>query len=488
MCFSFNKNYLLFFLFPLFIVAAKGQYQIVDKETKAPVPYAHIQLTTEAKGAIANFDGFFVLDSSLNVNDTILISCIGYKNKSILIKTISAKNSIELEPRDQQLSEVVVTVKKSKFRTRKLGLTKKPKKIRSATDYTGTAKNGQEKAVWIPNDYSIQGILKSVNIYVSKVGYPNAHFRIHIYDCDPLTIQPSKELTHSNIIASGTKGNEWVEVDMTKEQIQVGENGCFIGIEWFDSPQSKFYRDTLSIKGYTYDDSKTKDTIYSRIRSGYGAVVGAIFQKYRKSKNKLWNKKDEKWINKGIMDETVFYTTDTFSDGRTFYGTPDNYLLPVLCININVAFPKGKVDVAYRAPKKRKLNRLEKTKKDLIKYPQSTVSELFSSLIKAFENDDIVYVFKYLCVYQKGQLDDVIDEFEEDIEAHKVTLAEDERVDIIKYLKEMQAKLTPASILKIDDKHFTFTFDNERYHLTIDRGIWKINPYSYRIYKPKHLR
>ena len=476
------KKFLLLIILHFFVISAFSQHQIIDADSKEPVSYAHIKSVNKLKVIISDYHGFFVLDSSFRKLDSIVISCIGYKQKKILLSEIIEKKVVELDPSTEDLSEVIVTAKKTKFKVKNLGITKKPKKLRFG-DFVVTGKNGEEKAMWIPNDYSIPGYLKSVNIYVTDLGYPDAHFRIHVYSCNKFETKPDSELTSSNIIASSTKGNEWVTVDMSNEQLRIGENGCFIGIEWFDSPKSKFHKDTVFSDGQTWDESKRKykDTTYSSIRSGNGTVLGGIFQKYRYSKNRFWIKEDNHWQNRGNFAESRMYTTDTFPDGRALLTTPDNYYLGVMCINIDVSFPKRKIDLVYKEPKRRKFNKLEKVKRDLSKYPQNNIHDFFSSLIKAFENDDIVYVLKYLCVYKEDQLNEVLSEFEN--EENENYLTDEEKDVIVNYFKELQSKLNLTELTKVDDKHFELSFDNMTYNLVFDDGLWRINPYSYRIYK-----
>jgi hypothetical protein len=469
-------------LLSFIVFTAKSQHEIVDSKTKAPVSYAHIKIANKSKGTIADFNGYFSLESSFTAKDTIIISCVGYISRSIIVKAILNNNLIELEPSSQVLSEVVVSVKRTKYRIKKLGVTKKPNKSGFA-DYAGIAKNGEEKAAWIPNDYSIQGNLKAINVFVSNLGHPDAHFRIHVYDCNPFETKPTKELTKSNIIASGTSGDHWVNIDMSDEQIQIGENGCFIGIEWFDSPKSKFHKDTIFNKGYGWSDGKKKDTTYSRIRSGNGVVLGAIYQKYRDSKNKLWHKNNNDWSNHGQMEGVKFYTNDTLPDGSTFLRTPDNHYQGVLCINIDVSFPKNKIDLTYEAPKKRKLNKLEKVKIDLFKYPQSNISELFSSLIFAFENNDVIYVFKYLSAYKEDQLNNILNELSSDNKNEGVIIPINERAKIIEHLKETLKDLNSYDLNKVNRHHFELKIKNDTYNLSVEDGLWKINPYTYRIYK-----
>lgn len=474
-------KYFILILFSFNILSVKSQNQIIDSESKEPVSYAHIKSVNKLKGVISDYNGFFVLDSLFRELDSIIISCIGYERKHILVSQILENKVVELTPSTQNLTEVIVTAKKTKYQLKSLGITKRPKKTRFA-GWPGTGKNGEQKAIWIPNEYSVPGYLKNINVYVSDLGYPDAYFRIHVYACNEFETKPDKELTKSNIIASATTGNEWVTIDMSNEHIQVGENGCFIGIEWFDSPKSKFHQDTIFNNGQTWDENKSqyKDTIYSRIRKGNGAVLGGIYQKYRHSRNKHWRKTSDGWMNSYLMD-SIMYTTDTLPDGNTYLRTPDNSYLGVMCINIDVSFPKNKIDLTYNEPKKRKLNKLEKVKQNLFKYPQNNINELFTSLIKAFENDDIVYVLKYLCVYKENQLNQIISEIDDGENDNYISNEEKDR--IVKNLSLFKSKLDLAVLTKIDDKHFELSVDNEIYNMIIDDGLWKINPYGYSICK-----
>lgn len=473
-------KYYLFFLLTFLSISANSQNQIIDSESKKPVSYAHIKLTNKSKGVISDFNGYFSLNPTFNAKDSIVISCIGYNKRTLLIGNLQKTKVIELSPNVENLSEVTYVAKKTRFQSKKLGIKKKPKKNRFA-DYAGTGKNGEEKAIWIPNDYSIAGYLKKINVFVTDLGYPDAHFRVHVYDCNKIETKPDKELTTTNIIASATKGNEWVTIDMSDEMIRIGENGCFIGIEWFDSPKSKYHQDTILNEGYTWQEGKRKDTIYSRVRKGNGAVLGAIYQKYRYSKNKLWRKVGNSWNNLGTFTDSMMNKTDTLPDGRTLLRTPDNHYQGVLCINVNVSFPKNKIKLSYKEPKKRKLNKLEKVKQDLFNYPQNNIYELFSSLIKAFENDDLIYVLKYLCIYKEDQLDEILSEILD--EQNENYISEEEKDKAVTYLKKLRTKLKSADLVKVDNKYFKIAIDNTTYNLIVDDGLWKINPYGYRIYK-----
>lgn len=474
------SKFLIFVTLSILTLTSTSQIRVVDSKTEKPISYAHIKSKNGTKGVIADFKGYFSLDNNFSNEDTIIISCIGYQAKELFIGNINSKNTIQLKASQQKIKEVIISAKKTKFKTRTLGVTNKQRGDHSFKN-AGTAMNGEERAVWVPNEYSVQGKLEYTNIYVTDLGYPNAHFRVHVYDCNPLEVKPGKELTNSNIIASGEEGDRWVKIDMREEQIRVGENGCFIGIEWFDSPQAKFYNDTIYKNGSIKRNDEWKDTIYTIQRKGNGAVLGSVYKPYRFTKNKMWQKKDSIWVRFGYNpSDTIFYKTDTLRNGETYYKTPDNHYHAILSINIEVAIPKNKADLAFDSPKKRKLNRIEKEKVDLFKYPQSSISELFSSLIKAFENDQIIYVLKFLCVYQEDELKEILADL--DTESQNL-IKDEERTKIVEYFKKVYAKIEDSQLDQVDNKHFKLTVENETYNLIVDKGLWKVSPYSYKIYR-----
>ena len=105
-------KFLTLILFSLTVLTGISQHQIIDTESKEPVSYAHIKSTNQQKGVISDYNGFFELDSSFLQLDSIIISCIGYNKKRILVRQLSENKVIELTPSSQNLSEVIVTAKK----------------------------------------------------------------------------------------------------------------------------------------------------------------------------------------------------------------------------------------------------------------------------------------------------------------------------------------------------------------------------------------
>jgi hypothetical protein len=108
------KNITLRFLVTFLIAGnafAQQSYKgtIIDSKTKSPVPYASIKVNHKKTQSIANADGRFSLSSDLFlVRDTIIISCVGYRPKSVPVKSLAVTPVIKLDPVIFQLTAVDV--------------------------------------------------------------------------------------------------------------------------------------------------------------------------------------------------------------------------------------------------------------------------------------------------------------------------------------------------------------------------------------------
>jgi hypothetical protein len=74
------------------------QGTIVDSKTKSPISYASIKVKNKKIQSVANADGRFSLSSDIFLlQDTIIISCVGYLSKSVPINTIEVSPVIKLQ-------------------------------------------------------------------------------------------------------------------------------------------------------------------------------------------------------------------------------------------------------------------------------------------------------------------------------------------------------------------------------------------------------
>jgi hypothetical protein len=71
---------------------------IVDKTSRAPVPYVHVFLTSGLSGAISDLNGEFSIVISSAKNDSLRFSSIGYKTQKLPVKNfLTLKRTVEFE-------------------------------------------------------------------------------------------------------------------------------------------------------------------------------------------------------------------------------------------------------------------------------------------------------------------------------------------------------------------------------------------------------
>ena len=85
--------------------------KIIDKQTGKPIPYANIK-TSKYSGVISNEEGYFTIHAEDDNLKTLIISCLGYQNKTLNIQDIKTLNFIiPLEEAINQLNEVYISNK-----------------------------------------------------------------------------------------------------------------------------------------------------------------------------------------------------------------------------------------------------------------------------------------------------------------------------------------------------------------------------------------
>jgi len=220
--------------------------KVVDIESKKPISYATISLVGTNLGTTANFEGNF----KLKIRDTTVIynleiSALGYHKRQI-----NTKNLIKIILLERQIYEVpIVTVQGQKTKTRRMGVNL----FSTQTSSYGTCASFNLQAVlYIPNEYQIEGWVKSVSYYITKDrGILNTPFRVNIFDKNDTLEQPGKDILNRSIIISGDKNGGWITVDIDSLHIPFIKNGIFVGMEWLYDSTKYHYKST--------DESGTHD-------------------------------------------------------------------------------------------------------------------------------------------------------------------------------------------------------------------------------------
>lgn len=228
--------------------------RVTDKSTKEGVPFCVVKVKDKNEGVYTDENGRFAFTANPDSAKVFLFYCLGYVKKEIPTQQFGSDSiMVDLQKDITSLKEVVIKNKSGKAHTDYIG---KRKSKHRGDCYQ---KYGEEDAVFLKADKNRDGVLKEVAVYVTNEGVPDSKFRIHVYTKDSVTNLPAVELTDSNLIVHGTKGNEWVKVDISKKEIHIDE-GVFIAVEW--------------ISGHGNTDKSLQSAKHAEVNNHNGQVIG----------------------------------------------------------------------------------------------------------------------------------------------------------------------------------------------------------------------
>jgi len=239
--------------------------RVVDKDRKG-IPFAVVEAKDRNQGVYCDENGIFSFTGNAEEIKTLLFFCLGYEKKEISTEILPMDSIIVML--NMATSSLNMVTIKSKTGKRVSGVLGKKHPEHDGECYRFY---GSETAIKLnAEDDKQDGILKTVNVYITKEGDWRTKFRIHIYEYDSL---PGREITDSNIIVQAEKANSWVKIDLSNKRIPVNE-GVFVSVEWISgfgntekSLQSEKHPEVTNyngqVLGLTDDYGKASKT-YSR--------------------------------------------------------------------------------------------------------------------------------------------------------------------------------------------------------------------------------
>jgi hypothetical protein len=196
----------------------------LENDTKEPIPYATIKYfenSTFSHGDYSSEAGIVDLQKKINF-DYIEISCIGYETKKIYKSELS-DGAIYLYRKINLLNEVIVP--RNKHNTEIIGYLNRKK-----SNKTEEIVKGYSNAVLIKNIGKQDKLIKSIIFCIKKPKY-DVDFRLQLFKVNN-KIFPGEELLPQNFICKIKSGDkESIEVDISKFNISLPENGIFVSIE-----------------------------------------------------------------------------------------------------------------------------------------------------------------------------------------------------------------------------------------------------------------
>jgi len=203
---------------------------VKDSTTQKSIAYSSIALLNN-KGTYSDEFGNFELDIKNSIYDTLKISTVGYKAKYIPLLKFKNKDIVNLtfllEPRIEELDEVVISNKKIKYNDKVTLGEKKDGNIGKSSLI------GYETCIYIENPRKTTGKVKKVyvNLKKDKSASYVATFNIKFYEYNETTQKPDKELYNKNIFVYPKNKKYTLWVDVENFDISMPENGICIGIE-----------------------------------------------------------------------------------------------------------------------------------------------------------------------------------------------------------------------------------------------------------------
>lgn len=216
---------------------------IKDKENKTALQYVSIGIANKGVGTVSNVEGKFSLaiDESIHRNDTVSFSMLGYRTKKIAITKLHLpNNSIELEPQDHLLDEVVVRFVKPK--ARKIGRSSKGLGLMHYNFYSYYEKDVDDR---LSKEIGMQFKLKkdckvnNLNFNITSNEFRSLKFRLNFYKIE--NDFPSQSIIDKDIIfeiQNEFKG--WYTLDLQPYEIYLDKENedIAVSIQWVESKKA----------------------------------------------------------------------------------------------------------------------------------------------------------------------------------------------------------------------------------------------------------
>ena len=216
--------------------------KVWNLKNNEPLAYVNIGIKNKSIGTVSNKNGLFklFLNDKTSLNDTVIVSYIGFKTEKFLVSELNTlKNPILLQPKNMELDEVVVRSKKIKLKSKKIGRSSKGLGFLHWNFYTRYEKDvddrlSKEKGMKfnIKRDCHI----KDLNFNITSNNFKSLKFRVNFYKIkDGL---PTDLIVQKNIVFEiKDRFLGWFTVDLEPYEIFLDKEieDVAVTIQWLES-------------------------------------------------------------------------------------------------------------------------------------------------------------------------------------------------------------------------------------------------------------
>jgi hypothetical protein len=214
--------------------------KIIDQKTKKPITGVIVlSLSNQRNATYTNEEGIFSI--SVANNDSLKISCIGYKDSVIKHFEKLSLSTIELRPNFILLNEVVVnnSLKRSSSTLGNIG--------KEYKTFNQGGSKGSILLIFIPNQDSRKNrVITKLKYELSAINRENEKVnkgvvRVRLYSSIDTAIYPKSDLLQENIIQTiPLKNKQTLIVDISKYKIVFPASGVFVGLEWLGEKNNSY--------------------------------------------------------------------------------------------------------------------------------------------------------------------------------------------------------------------------------------------------------
>ena len=196
---------------------------VYEENSTTIIPYAIVKVQDKNIGVVSNESGKFSLSNQgIDLNDTLIITCLGYKPRTFSVRDWKNDLSIYMESDPVHLSEATIRAKRAK--EIKIGITNGGTKtlfipLFTKKEYGKDNLIGREigTTFQIEKDCNIKGI----HIFVASNKYDSIKMRAIFYSVE--NGLPKDIIVNRDIIFNVSKKKGWVDIDISQHNIHFYE-------------------------------------------------------------------------------------------------------------------------------------------------------------------------------------------------------------------------------------------------------------------------
>jgi hypothetical protein len=234
--------------------------KIIDSKTKEAIPFASVGLIGANQGISSDEKGAFDF-KDIQVNDTIVVSCVGYSNSKIAV--VDFKSLIELTPSVIELKTVTVNPKKSKTIDIN-GFGKKNEGAAIVARLVGATQMAQ----LIENPDGTTWYVKEINVgrraktHLGKK--QKTQFRIRFYGIDNEGKPDNKDIFESILVKN--ESDKIIKINVADKKLLLPQKGMFVAIEWIKIHENyveETYKSSVTRNGVDEGKQQLTDKYYT---------------------------------------------------------------------------------------------------------------------------------------------------------------------------------------------------------------------------------